>query len=384
MKIILSLTHRCNLGCHYCYAGRSDRRTMSLATARKAIDFGFQRAGADERVEISFFGGEPLLCRELIRTIVAYIRTQQTIYPQPVRLSLTTNGTVFDDEIIDLLQREGIELCISLDGPPAIHDRHRIFRNGRGSFATVAATLQRALATLPAVQVNAVYGPDTLAALPESVAFLVGLGAPAIHINPNICAVWPPDVLEEIEPAFQRLADFYIDCYAHDREIALNAIDSKIIVFLKRGYSPEDRCGMGRTQWAFAPSGNVYPCERFIGDDRDFTFCLGNIHTGLSDKRCCLLLRQTGNRTQACLSCPLRNYCMNWCGCTNYYLAGQTDQAGAVLCALERATLHAAHRVLTTLYEQQNEQFVDHFMRYIARDVALARQTAPVQPVVPS
>jgi uncharacterized protein len=60
MKIILSLTHRCNLGCQYCYAGRADRRTMALATAYKAVDFGFQRARADEQIEFSFFGGEPL------------------------------------------------------------------------------------------------------------------------------------------------------------------------------------------------------------------------------------------------------------------------------------------------------------------------------------
>jgi uncharacterized protein len=384
MKIILSLTHRCNLGCQYCYAGRADRRTMALATAYKAVDFGFQRARADEQIEFSFFGGEPLLCLDLIKAIITYIRTQQLIYQQPIRLSLTTNGTIFSAAIVQLFQTEGIDLCISLDGPASIHDRHRVFKNGAGSFALVQATLAQALAALPAVQVNAVYGPDTLAALPESVAYIFGLGAPSIHINPNICAVWPDESLAAIDPVFQRLADYYIDCYAQGREIAINTIDSKIIVFLKRGYDAADRCGMGRTQWAFAPSGNVYPCERFIGEDTDQSFCLGNIHTGLNEARRCLLLQQTGNRTQACLACPLRHYCMNWCGCTNYAMTGQTDQAGAVLCALERATIRAAQRVLTTLQEEQNELFVDHFMRYVYRDVARAGQPVAEAAVVPA
>jgi uncharacterized protein len=365
MKATLSLTHDCNLACKYCYAGRKHKTNMSLPTAEKVVDFALGLAPAGRRIDFSFFGGEPLLCFDLMVEIVRYIRARQRETNSPIALSMTSNSTLLTGPILAFLAREEIDLCVSIDGPPAVHDSNRVYRDGTGTFADVIRNLRAALDELISVQVNAVYGPETLAYLPETVAFLADFGAPVIHLNPNIRATWDASSCARLADSYMQIANSYIDSYQHGRELAVNLLDSKIILFLKGGYAAEDMCGMGETEWGFAPSGNIYPCERFIGEDDDPTLCLGNVHTGVDPRRRCAVLARRGNRNAECKACDWVKYCMNWCGCTNHAMTGATDLVGPMLCASERATLRAAKHVLTTLSAQSNDLFIDHFMRYL-------------------
>jgi uncharacterized protein len=338
---------------------------MSFTTAQKIVDFAMDVAPAGQRTEFCFFGGEPFLCFDLMREITSYIREQEREANKPVRLSITTNGTILSQSILDFLREENIDLCISIDGPAHVHDLNRVYKNGRSSFAKVVRNLRRAVGRLDSVQVNAVYGPQTIDFLPESVSFFAGLGVPVIHLNPNICATWAENDCLKLRQTYMQIANHYIQSYQRGQEIAVNLIDSKIVLFLKGGYSVEDMCGMGETEWGFAPSGNIYPCERFIGEDNDSPLCLGNIHTGLDLTRRCSLLKQRGNRNEECKTCDLQKFCMNWCGCTNYYMTGHTDLAGPTLCASEKAAIQAAEHVFINLSELENELFIDNFMRYL-------------------
>ncbi len=364
MKIALSLTHSCNLACDYCYAGRSFNRHMSLETAQRAVDFAMERTQPNERIEFAFFGGEPLLRFDLIKQTVQYIHEQTSHSPRQIIFSLTSNGTILTEEILDFLLREHIDYCISLDGPEHVHDRHRVFPNGRGSFHQVVSNLVWALSRLQRIQVNAVYGPTTFEYLPETVAMLLELGVPSIHLNMDILGHWQKEHWERFAPIFQQVADLYIASYERGQEVAINWIDGKIILFLKGGYAETDTCGLGTRQWAIAPSGNIYPCERFIGEDDDPRFQLGNLYTGIDERRRVLIMSQAGNRNEACLRCELRPYCMNWCGCTNYYTTGRIHVAAPVLCAHEKAAIAAARNVLATLTEQDNDLFINHMLHY--------------------
>lgn len=365
MKVTLNLTHRCNLSCRYCYSGRAFKKDMPFTTAQKIVDFAMRLTPPGQRVEFCFFGGEPLLCIDLMKNITSYIREQEREAGKLVRLRITTNGTFLTQPILDFLKEENVDLCISLDGPAHVHDLNRRYQDGRGSFAEVVRNLRKAMKQLASVQVNAVYGPETLDYLPESVSFLTELGVFVIHLNPNICASWPKDIYPRLRESYRQIAHHYIQSYQHGQEIAVNFIDSKIILFLKGGYTSGDMCGMGETQWAFAPSGNIYPCERFVGEDKDSSLCLGNIHTGLDLARRCSLLQHKGNHNEQCKTCGLQRYCMNWCGCTNYYLTGHIGLAGPMLCASEKAAIQAAKHVLITLSELENELFINHFMQYL-------------------
>ena len=364
MRVTLSLTHRCNLACRYCYGGRASKDDMSKATALAVVDFivGGCRPGAD--LQVQFFGGEPLLCADLVREIVPYLRGQTAHKGIRLALSVTTNGTLLDRPILEFLREQDIDLCVSVDGPAAVHDLNRRFPNGKGSFSVVEPKLCDALATLASVQVNTVYGPDTIGSLPATVRFLAGIGVPAIHLNPDISAVWPVNFDSQIADAFARIAEDYLAWYTEGREISINVIDSKLALFAKGGYSCEDKCCMGDGELAFAPSGNIYPCERLIGEDRNSPFCIGNVHTGLDAPRRQVVSLGRGNNNQSCRACPWQRYCMNWCGCTNYFMTGRTDLAGSALCAIERAAISAARQVTVSPTFATNQLLARHVAGY--------------------
>lgn len=364
MKVTLSLTHNCNLSCKYCYSGRKFKKNMSLVTAQKIVDFAMNITPHEQRIEFCFFGGEPFLCFDLMKEIVSYIRKKERETGKLVSLNVTSNGTLISQSIIDFLKEGGVDLCISIDGTAHVHDLNRCYSDGGGCFQDVVRHLHEAIEQLNYVQVNAVYGPDTIDYLPETVSFFTPLGISTIHLNPNICAIWPEESYLKFRKIYAQIANYYIHSYQSGQECAINLIDSKIILFLKGGYEATDVCGMGETEWGFAPSGNIFPCERFIGeDDANSLFCLGNVHTGLDHERLSSLLKQRGNSNKECKTCVLCKYCMNWCGCTNFYMTGQTDLAGPVLCESEKAVIEAAKYVFITL--KDNELFLDHFMKYL-------------------
>jgi len=219
------------------------------------------------------------------------------------------------------------------------------------------------------LQVNAVFGPDTISELPRTVEFFIKSGVLLIHLNPNIKAVWPDKLQYGLSEIFQHLADVYINCYQKGQEIYVNLLDNKMLLFLKGGYDKSDVCSMGDGELAFAPSGNIYPCERFIGEDDNASLCLGNIYTGLDMAHRCSLRTQRGNINPECVECRLAKYCMNWCGCTNYFMSGQTNIATPMLCAMERAMIAAAQRVFDSLVSSGNELFANHMYSHVATGV---------------
>jgi uncharacterized protein len=364
MKVTLNLTHRCNLRCRYCYAGRSLRKDMTESTAKRAIDFAFSHCRTGQNLEVAFFGGEPLLRFPLIRSITEYIQRKAEDHGRATRVSLTTNGTLLTQSVIDFLDREEMDVCVSIDGPKHIHNKNRCYGDGRGSFDLVASNLRRANQQLRFVQVNAVYGPDTLDALAETFKFFVDMGIRSIHLNPDIRAKWSQADIDQLSLIFREVAESYVRAYESGREVSLNMIDGKIIVFLKGGYEARDRCGMGDSEWAVAPSGNIYPCERFVGEDSDPRMTLGNVFGGWDARRRCSICQEKLTPPATCHRCSYRPFCMNWCGCSNYFLTGAASIPGALICASERAAIEASEHAFTTLNDKENELFFEHFMRY--------------------
>lgn len=335
---------------------------MPLETAKKIIDFAFEMTPSGEKISIGLFGGEPLLRFDLIQKITNYIRENEPTDKNSISISVTTNGILLNQLILDFFREEGIRLCLSIDGPSHVHDMNRRYKNGRGSFEDVSRILRPVLDQIRNVQVNAVYGPDTIEYLPETTSFFTRMGFPIIHLNPNISADWDRTTTSNIGEKYMQVAEHYIKCYERNREIAVNLIDNKIILLLKDGYEDSDKCGMGESEWGFAPSGNIYPCERFIGEDNDPSFCIGNIHTGIDKITLCNVIENRGNSNEECENCSFQKYCMNWCGCTNQYMTGRTDMASAFQCESEKAMILAAKHVLLTL--KNNDLFLDHFYNY--------------------
>lgn len=322
---------------------------MKITPSKQTMDFGF-------------FGGEPLLCFDLIQKTIAFIRQKEGETKNLVSLNIVTNGTLLNKSILGYIKKENINLCLSIDGPENVHNTNRIYKDGRGSYEDTFQSLKLVLNNLNKFQVNAVYSPNTIDSLVDVVSFFDQLKVNAIHLNPNILTAWNENIYLKLRSKFMELAKYYIQCYTENREIAVNLIDSKLLLLIKRGYEEKDRCSMGEGEWAFAPSGNIYPCERFIGEDKNDMFCLGNIHSGLNQKCLCDVLKHRGNHDKKCETCKFQKYCMNWCGCTNYYTTGKPDLVSTFICESEKAIIEAAKYVLVNL--KDNDLFINHLMKY--------------------
>jgi uncharacterized protein len=260
-------------------------------------------------------------------------------------MSITSNGTIFNQEIADFMLSNGIVFCVSCDGPPKIHDANRKYQNGQGSSAVVEKNIKEALPIFPLLPVNAVYSDQTLQHLPQIVDYLVDLGVKNIYLNPDISAKWTQNHAEQFTEIYKVLAEKYLQFYLQDKPKFINLIDSKITVILRGGYKPSERCRMGSGELAFGTTGNFYPCERLVGSDDGKTNCIGNVVEGTIKPSACKTVPSLATNTE-CTQCSLNEYCMNWCGCTNYHSTGSYDKVSAFMCAHERAIICATHQVI--------------------------------------
>jgi uncharacterized protein len=357
MKYTLVLTHACNLNCTYCYVNKQGTR-MPLQTARKVVEFAYSHTPSHERIDFTFFGGEPLLEFDLLKAITKVIEDHPDYDHERVVLSMVSNGTIFCREIAEYLDAHSINFGISCDGPKFVHDIFRRFPHGKSSFHIVENTIREALDMLPMVMVNAVYRPETLHSLPQVVEYFFELGLRQVNLNPDYSANWAVSDLEALPDIFGLVGDQYIDQCINKTPRFVNIIDFKIAVILRGGYQAKERCRMGRGEYAFSPQGNIFPCERLIGDGSDGEHCIGNIYNGLrlANLACHTIAGDTINAE--CMTCGLKEYCMNWCGCSNFMSTGSYNRVSPFLCASEKAAINNALRVFATVEEKLGPTFV--------------------------
>ncbi|MFH2054567.1 MAG: SPASM domain-containing protein, partial [bacterium] len=332
------------------------------ATARQAIDFALTHTPPDEKIDIGFFGGEPLLEFGLLQQFTDEIERHPAYDPKRVVLSLVSNGTIFSDEIAEYLKSRQINLGISCDGPPEVQDRYRVFADGRPSGALVERNIRRALAALPRVMVNAVYRPDTFLTLPETVEYFFDLGVRQLSLNPDFTAGWSNADLLVLPDIIERVGRIYLNRHLNDQPCFLNLIDFKVAVILRGGYHAKERCRMGKGEFAFSPEGNIFPCERLIGDGSDNEHCIGNIHTGFRFEKLGCHQAPGEDVNQECQECGIKDYCMNWCGCSNMMSTGYYNRVSPFLCASEKATISTAFQVFQQLEEKKGATFISHLV----------------------
>lgn len=342
--------------CKYCYIDKKDAR-MSLSTAKKIINFIFKNTPSQEKIDIGFFGGEPLLEFELIKKITEIIENHPSFNNKLVELTVVTNGTIFSDEIADFLKEHDIGFCLSCDGPPLVQDMLRCFPDGAGSSTVVTNTIRRAKDILPSVLVNAVYHPNTFRYLPQVVEYLASLGLKRIYLNPDFSASWSKKEAELLPEVYGQISRQYIDYYLQNNPHFISLIDSKITAIMREGYKPTERCTMGTGEFAFTPSGNIYPCERLIGADTGNGHCIGNITHGINRGRMLCKTDPGKEINTECISCSLKEYCMNWCGCSNYFSSGYYNRVSPFLCASEKTAIITAFNTFQTLEEKLGSAF---------------------------
>lgn len=358
MKLTICVTQRCNLRCSYCYVGKREA-TMSYDIASRVVDWIYAHAIPEEPIDVGIFGGEPLIELPTVKMVTELVEGHAAFDPPRVTLTVVSNGTVFSDEIATFLTAHGINYCMSCDGPPEVQDRFRRFEDGSPSSDVVARNARAALAAFGSVPVNAVYRPETFRDLPEVVDYLSSLGFRHIYLNPDFSAPWSARDADELPALYAAVASRYVEHYLAGDPHFVSFIDGKLAVLLRGGYLPMERCRMGKGELAFTPDGGIYPCERLIGCGTDGTHRLGDVFSGLRVSSC--PARADAGPTRECVECGLREFCMSWCGCSNYFSTGHYDRVGAFLCASERAAISTAASVFQDLETEFGPTFLAHF-----------------------
>lgn len=364
MELTLFVDHQCNLRCTYCYGGAKVSRPMSLATMRKAVALAVAERPA--RLDVSFFGGEPLLRPAFLREAIEHVeRTLDAMAPPRPRLLfvVNTNATRVDDAIVETLSPpRPVSVFASLDGPRDVHDLHRVAASGVGSFDDALAGIARLQAARVPVHLVAVIRPEAARRLGDVVRTAVSLRPPRLVLQPDLRADWTEEAIDDLRAGLRDAGRAWADDFRSGGALALEPMLTKILAHTRGGVPCPRRCSFGG-DLAVAPSGRIYPCAQMIGEDTSDELVIGDVDLGLDSQRASGLRRAKDAVEQVCAPCAIRDRCESHCGCRQLGASGRLGQVTAAFCEIERAMVEAADEVAEALWAERCEAFVDFVYR---------------------
>ena len=379
MHLTLHLTGRCNFHCRYCYAAPHAGGDMTWETARAAVDLAVdvcRRENPGQSIGVIFFGGEPLLRRELIVQVIRYCHEISSRTAQSFHFKVTTNGSLLDESFLTEPPTSEIFVALSHDGVPEAHDMHRVDAGGEGTFARLRPVIEMLLRWKPYAPVMLVTTPETVRHYAKSVKFLFECGFHYLICSLNYGVEWPRRTVRELEDQYRELARWYEEMTEREEKFYFSPFDTKIASHIFPGSCRSQRCELGRRQISVAPSGRLFPCVQFAGDGSESAFSIGDVRTGVDEARRAALYAENAEEKKSCERCAIRERCNHFCGCLNRQATGSITQVAPLLCAHERIVLDAADRVAERLFGKRNAMFVQKQYNELFPLVSLAEDKA--------
>ena len=358
--LCLHICHDCNLRCRYCFADEgayhSEREFMSEQTAKKAIDFLIENSGNRKVLEVDFFGGEPLMCLQTIKNVVAYAREKAAQKGKKFLFTTTTNALLLDDDAIEFFNSEMENVVLSLDGRKEVHDAIRKTKNGRGSFDLVIENVKKFVRSRgdKSYYVRGTFTAKNLD-FSKDVIFLAENGFDSISMEPVVTEIddlaIKPEHLPEVCEEYETLCQKYLDKY--DGGQGFNFfhfnVDLEGGVCLQKKISA---CGAGNEYFSVVPNGDIYPCHQFAGNS---DFLMGNVYEGKlnTDIRnkfanSCLFTRE------GCEDCFAKFICSGGCAANNYNFEGDINKPYKVTCEMMKKRIECGMHVLAHKKERKS------------------------------
>lgn len=365
MELTLFVEHQCNLRCTYCYTGEKFTRRMSSETMRKAV--GMALATRPEHMDLSVFGGEPLLRVAFLRETFEHVEARIAAMPGPrpsLRFIVNTNATLVNDEVIELLSApRRVTVFVSLDGPRDLHDKRRLDVLGRGSFARVREGIARLKQAGIRFQIVSVVHEASAHRLGEVLEAALELGPEKLTLSPNYADSWTAESIARLERGLDDLAGRWIAMFRRGERAIVDPLHTKILNHVRSANPCSARCLLAAGELTVAPSGRLYPCAQMVGEDDRDELVIGHVDTGL-DRAAAARLQSSKDRVESvCAECDLRERCQSHCGCKHVALTGELGSITAALCETEAAFVAAADKVAETLYAESNPEFLSLYYR---------------------
>ncbi len=347
--LCLHIAHTCNLNCSYCFASQGkyhgDRAVMSFEVGKRALDFLIENSGGRRNLEVDFFGGEPLMNFQVVKDLVAYARSIEKEKGKNFRFTLTTNGMLIDDDVIEFANKECHNVVLSLDGRKEIHDRFRVDYAGHGSFDRIVPKFQKLVESrggkgyyMRGTFTHA--NPDFL----KDIQVMLDLGFNELSMEPVVCAPGDPAELTEADRAivmdqYEKLAMLMLEKDKEGKPFTFY----HYMIDLTGGpciYKRISGCGSGTEYMAVTPWGDLYPCHQFVGEEK---FKLGDIWKGVDNTEiqdefasCNVYAREE------CRNCWARLYCSGGCAANAYHATGSVKGVYEHGCELFKKRMECA------------------------------------------
>ena len=357
----LHVAHTCNLNCSYCFAAQGkyqgERAVMSFEVGKRAFDFLIENSGTRRNLEVDFFGGEPLMNWDVVKQLVEYARSIEKEHNKNFRFTLTTNGMLIDDEVIDFLNREMSNVVLSLDGRREVNDHFRRDYAGRGSYDRIVPNFKRLVEAREGKNyyVRGTYTHNNVD-FTNDILHMADLGFTELSMEPVVCPPGDPYALtdEDLPKLFEQYEILAKEMIKRKKE-GRGFTFYHYMLDLKNGpciYKRITGCGSGTEYVSVTPWGELYPCHQFVGDEK---YSLGNIYDGITntevqdDFRSC-----NAYAREECRDCWAKLYCSGGCAANAYHATGSIGGIYEYGCELFKKRIECA--VMIKVAEAEDEE----------------------------
>ena len=345
----LHVAHTCNLNCEYCFAGQGRYHgkdaIMSFEVGKKALDFLVENSGSRHNLEVDFFGGEPLVNFNVVKELVKYARSIEKEKNKHFRFTLTTNGVLLNDDVIDFLNKEMDNVVLSLDGRKEVNDLKRKRLDGKGSYDIIVPHFQNFVKKRGNKEyyMRGTFTRNNLD-FTNDIFHMLDLGFTELSMEP---VVSKPDTdyalreedLDKIYEQYEILAKEMIKRRREGKPFTFY----HYMIDLTGGpciYKRITGCGSGTEYLAVSPNGDFYPCHQFVGEKE---FLMGNVNEGITNtklrdefKLCNVYSRKE------CENCWAKLYCSGGCSANSYHTTGSIQGVYEYGCKLFRKRIECA------------------------------------------
>ncbi len=347
--LCLHIAHTCNLNCSYCFASQGkyqgERALMSFETGKRALDFLIENSGTRRNLEVDFFGGEPLMNWQVVKVLVNYARSIEKEHNKNFRFTLTTNGILIDDDVIDFCNKEMDNVVLSLDGRKEVHDKFRVNYEGKGSYETVVPKFQDFVKKRgdKSYYIRGTFTHNNLD-FTNDIFHMADLGFTELSMEPVVCPPGDPYALTDADmPVLFEQYEILAKEMIKRKKNGNGFTFYHYMIDLKNGpciYKRISGCGSGTEYMAVTPWGDLYPCHQFVGDEK---YKLGDIFSGVTNTEIQNEFRQCNAYSRPdCKDCWAKLYCAGGCAANSYHATGSVSGIYEYGCELFKKRIECA------------------------------------------